>query len=125
MNFFGAAKIFGVFVPLQSMFYCILKKEFSEIFKIWSFISGNFFQNLSEISQKFYEIFQLYQNRKKNIIFVSKLVQNYCIDKNLQIVPIKVQNGRVFLENLHFSKFSLPSVPKIRCFTSQKPDFFS
>ena len=40
------------YVPLPTPFYCIFKKEFSKIFKIWSFMSGNFFRKIPQNFQK-------------------------------------------------------------------------
>ena len=48
------------------MSYCILKKEFSEIFTIWIFMSGNFF------SPKFLKI-----SKKQNFSNILKIEKNF------------------------------------------------
>ena len=52
--------------PPQGVFYCFFKKEFSEISKIWSFMSGNFFpkipQNFQKISWNFLNFFKTEKN---------------------------------------------------------------
>ena len=58
------------------------KKEFSKIFKIWSFMYGHFFRKIPQNFQKFPEIFSTFSKLKKTIVFVTKLVQNDYIDQN-------------------------------------------
>ena len=53
----GGAKFLEFYVPPQVMFHCIFIKKFSKIFKIWSFMSGDFFRKIRRNLQKYPEIF--------------------------------------------------------------------
>ena len=81
---------------------------YSEIFDIWSFMSGNFFRKISE---KFPEIFSTLSKSKKTIIFVTQLVQNDYIDQNLVKFFHKTQKRANFsLKTLIF-----PNFRRLRC----------
>ena len=56
---------FGDLCPLPIPFYCIFKKEFSEI---WSFMFSIFFEKLPKISKIFLKFCQLFQNRRKLLV---------------------------------------------------------
>ena len=104
------------YVPLPTPFYCIFINKFSKIFKMWSFMSGNFFR---KISQKFPEIFSTFSKSKKTIIFAPKTVQNHNINQNLAKFSLKIPKIVDFsLKTLNFSKFSAPSAPKMWSFRS-------
>ena len=60
----------------------IFIKEFSEIFEICSFDTNIFSEKFPITSRKLSEIFQLFWNRK-NIVLLSKIVQNDYIAQNL------------------------------------------
>lgn len=91
----GTPKFLVFYVPPQVMFYCIFKKRFSKMFEIWNFMSGNFFR---KISRKFPEIFEHFQNRKKNYYFCT---QN--IPKSLYLLKF----GQIFPQNTKNNQFSL------------------
>ena len=59
-------KNFGVLCPPTRYVLLHFKKEFSKVFKIWSFMSDNFFlKNSPKFSKNFLKFSQLFQNRKK------------------------------------------------------------
>ena len=74
--------------------------------------------NFSEFLKNFLKNFQLFQNRKKTIVFVTKLVQNDYIDQHsVKFSHKSPKNVQFLLKTLNFSKFS---APKIWSFMSQK-----
>ena len=106
-------------------FYCIFKNEFSKNFESCSFDTSNFFRKISQNFPKFVKIFQLFQNRKIDIIFELKLVQNLFIDQNLvKFSPKSKKTANFSLKTAIFSKFSPPSAPKICTFDTQKTRIF-
>ena len=106
------------------MFYYILIIIFKKILEIWSFMSGNFFENFSRISEKISEIFSTFSKSKKTIIFVTKLVRNEYIDQNLVKFSHETpKNGQFSLKTLNFSQFSAPSAPKFGVLCPKKADF--
>ena len=61
------------YVPLPTPFYCIFKKEFLEIFEIWSFMSGHFFRKITQNFPKSSEILQLFFKIEKTNIFCTQI----------------------------------------------------
>ena len=117
--------MFGVLSPPTRYVYCIFINRFSKIFKIWSFMSGNFFEKFSKICKNFPVILSTFLKSKKAIIFVTKVVQNDYIDQTLVKFSRKTpKNGQFFFNTLYLSKFLAPSAPKIWSFISRKVDCF-
>ena len=80
----GGGKIFCTFdTPYHPCLIAFLRKNFRKFSKFVLLIPPIFFEKFPKISIKFVEIFQLLQNRKNNIIFELKMVQNHCINQNL------------------------------------------
>ena len=104
-------KILDFDVLEQLMFYCIFQKEFAEVFKTWSFMSGIFFK-LPKISKK----------KPINLPTFFEIEKNY--NFYTQIIP-ELLYWYLYFKNLNFSKILPPSAPKICNFMYQKPDFLS
>ena len=94
------------YVPLPTPFYCIFKKEFSKIFKIWSFMSSNFSrkisQNFPKISWNFLNFFKI----EKNYYYCTQnSPKSLYLPKFGQILSLKLQkNFRFFNKNTKFFK---------------------
>ena len=57
-------------VPPQVMFYCIFINKFSKNFKIWSFMSGNFFRKILQNFQKISLNFLNFSKIEKKLPFL-------------------------------------------------------
>ena len=80
----GGPPIFLEFyVPLPNPFYCISKKEFSEIWEIWSLMSGIFLKSCPKAPKTFRNFVNIFKIEIKTIILLFKLVRNQYIDENL------------------------------------------
>ena len=96
MNLGGPQNFCTFDTPQPPLFYCILRKKFRKLSKIVLLILATFFKKFPKISKKFVKFFQLFQNRKRNIFFELKLVQNHYIDQNLVKFPPKVKKLPIF-----------------------------
>lgn len=88
-----APKFLELYIPQQLMLYCIFKIEFSEIFNIWSSLSGNFLKNFPRFPGNFINFFKI---EKKIFNFVPKLVQNHKFDQKLAKFSHKTKKQSTF-----------------------------
>ena len=69
----GTPKIFGVLCPpTYPLFIAFLRKNFRKISKFGVLCLAIFLEKFPNISRKFPESFQLFQNRKKNYYFCTQ-----------------------------------------------------
>ena len=99
-------------------FYCIFKKEFFRKFSKFGVLHlAIFFEKFPKISRKFLDFFSTFSKSTKATIFVPKVVQNHYINQNLAKFFLETPKIANFsLKIIDFSKFSVPSAPKIRNF---------
>ena len=80
-----------------------------------------FFGKFPKFSKKFPDISQLFQNRKKTIIFVTKLVQNDYIDQNLVKFSHNIPKTANF--SLKPSIFKIFGAENLEFYVPKKPIF--
>ena len=112
------------YAPYLPLFIAFLRKNFGKSSKFGLLCPAIFFEKLPKISKKILKFYQLFQNRKKTVIFVSNLVQNQYFDQNLAKFSNKTQkNSQIFFEKLFFQIFGAFGAENLKLYAPKIPNF--